>query len=246
MKRFWFLPHTLLIRGALACVLSFSLPAQTNDPLAPSLEAARRTRDPVPLASIRTQLEQSLRQSPNNAAAQLQLARVGSYLADAAEARKDKKAAVAAIDKAIEAAQRSLQVDEKSADAHSLLADLYGRKISLGIAMFAGPHYGPKVDQENKRAMALDDKNPRVWASLGRQSLLTPKTFGGDVSKAIESFQKSLALDSAQDETWVWLAKAYQKQGDQAHAVEAIRHALQLNPDGPFAHEVAKSIEKCC
>src|SRR6267378_8695629 len=87
-----------------------------------------------------------------------------------------------------------IQLNDKSADAHSLLADLYGRKISLGSAMFAGPKFGPKVKEENAKALALDDKNPRVWASLGRQYLMTPKMFGGDVSKAIESFQKSVAF----------------------------------------------------
>jgi len=40
--------------------------------------------------------------------------------------------------------------------------------------------------------------------------------FGGDVPKAIESFQKSLAFDTSPDETWVWLAKAFQKQGIRA------------------------------
>jgi hypothetical protein len=44
--------------------------------------------------------------------------------------------------------------------------------------MFAGPKFGPKVKEENAKAMALDDKNPRVWASLGRQYLMTPKMFG--------------------------------------------------------------------
>src|SRR5712692_8913654 len=89
--------------------------------------------------------------------------------------RKDKQAAAAAVDKAIEAVQRSIQLNDKSADAHSLLADLYGRKITLGNAMFAGPKLGPKVKEENAKAMALEEKNPRVWASLGRQYLMAPK-----------------------------------------------------------------------
>jgi hypothetical protein len=90
--------------------------------------------------------------------------------------RKDKKAAATAIDKAIEAAQRSVQLNDKSADAHSLLADLYGRKIGLSGGMFAGPRFGPKANEENKRAMALDEKNPRVWASTGRKYLMSPQS----------------------------------------------------------------------
>jgi len=234
----------LIVAGALA--LFFApwqglLRAQANDPLATALEAARRTRDESKLQSLRTQLEQRLNQNAHDAQTPYQLAQVQAYLADVYEARKDKKSAGTAVDKAIEAAQRSLQLNEKSADAHSLLADLYGRKISLGTAMFAGPKYGPKIDQENQRAMALDDKCPRVWASSGRKFLMAPKMFGGDVPKAIESFQKSLSLDPSQDETWVWLAKAYQKQGDKPKARDAIQRALRLNPDNQFAKNTSSS-----
>jgi Tfp pilus assembly protein PilF len=66
--------------------------------------------------------------------------------------------------------------------------------------------------------------------------------FGGDVPKAIESFQKSLAIDSLQDETWVWLAKAFQKQGDRAKARDAVQHAVALNPDSPWVKNAANSL----
>jgi tetratricopeptide (TPR) repeat protein len=240
-------PCALLMAGAFALFLVSwpgLLRAHTEDSLASSLEAARRTRNESQLQSLKTQLEQRVNQNQDDAQTPYQLALVQVYLVDVYEARKDKKSAGTAVDKAIEAAQRSLQLNEKSADTHSLLADLYGRKISLGNGMFAGPKYGPKVDEENQRAMALDDKNPRVWASSGRKSLMAPKMFGGDVPKAIESFQKSLALDPSQDETWVWLAKAYQKQGDKTKARDAIQHALQLNPDNQFAKSTSSSLKE--
>ena len=218
--------------------------AQADDPLAAPLESARRKRDPIQLESLRTQLQQRLSQNPNDAVGQYELATVESFLADVAEMRKDKKAAATAVDNAIEAVQRSIQLNEKSADSHSLLADLYGRKIGLGGGMFLGPRFGPKIGEENKRAMALDDKNPRVWASAGRQYLMAPKTFGGDVSKAIDSFKKSLALDPNQDETWVWLAKAYERQSDKANARDAIQHALQLNPESQRAQEISRSLDE--
>jgi cytochrome c-type biogenesis protein CcmH/NrfG len=244
-KRGW--QSSLIVAILAIALLSFgtlrSL-AQTDDPLGAGLEAARRNRDSQQLESLKNQLQQRIAQNPHDALSQYDLARVESYLADAAEIRKDKKAAAAAVDKAIEAAQRSIQLNDKSADVHSLLADLYGRKISLGMTMFAGPRFGPKVGDENKRAMALDDKNPRVWASLGRQYLMAPKAFGGDIPKAIDSLQKSLGLDAAQDETWVWLAKAYDKQGDKAKAQDALQHALQLNAQSPMAQEELKSLGK--
>ncbi len=215
-----------------------------RDPLDAALESARKSHDETHLESLKTRLEHKIAQNAEDAGSYLALARVHEYLLDVCEMRKDKKAAAAAVDKAIEAVQRSIQLNEKSADAHSLLADLYGRKISLGNAMCAGPKFGPKVKEENAKAMALDDKNPRVWASQGRQYLMTPKMFGGDVAKALESFQKSLAIDAMQDEAWVWLAKAFQKQGNKAKALEAIQRSLQLNSESPFAKATASELQR--
>jgi Tfp pilus assembly protein PilF len=73
---------------------------------------------------------------------------------------------------------------------------------------------------------------------------MAPKAFGGDVPKAIDSLAKSLVLDASQDETWVWLAKAYDKQGDKAKALDTVQHALQLNPESPMAQEALKSLGK--
>jgi tetratricopeptide (TPR) repeat protein len=215
-----------------------------DDPLDAAIEAARKTHDEKQLQSVRTQLTQKVAENPNDAVSYYNLARVQRYLLDVYEMRKDKKAAQAEVDKATESAQRSIALNDKSADAHSLLADLYGRKISLGNGMFAGPKFGPKVKEENAKAMALDDKNPRVWASLGRQYLMAPKSFGGDFAKAVESFQKSLAIDSSQDETWVWLARAFTKQGDKSKAREAIQRALELNPGSPFVKAAASEIQQ--
>jgi cytochrome c-type biogenesis protein CcmH/NrfG len=216
--------------------------AAADDSLGTAMEAARKTRDEKQLQSVKAQLEQKIAQNPSDAGVYLDLARVQGYFVDVYELRKDKKAAAESLEKAIEVVQRSIQLNDKSADSHSLLADLYGRKISLGNAMFAGPKFGPKVKEENAKAMALDDKNPRVWASQGRQYLMTPKMFGGDVAKAIEGLEKSVGLDPRQDEIYVWLARAYKKQGDKAKAQEAIQHALTLNPDSPWIKNAANSL----
>src|SRR5580693_2838400 len=226
---------------ALSSGASFPLGA-TDDSFAPAIEAARKTRDEPQLQSLTTRLEESITRNAADAVTYFGLALVRSYLMDVYEMRKDKKAAAVAVDKAIEAVQHSIQLNDKSAGAHSLLADLYGRKIPLGNAMLAGPKFGPKVKEENTKAMALDDKSPHVWASLGRQYLLAPKMFGGDATKAIESFQKSLAIDPSQDETWVWLARAYEKQGDKTKSQGAIQHALALNPDSPWVKDAANSL----
>ena len=236
----------------LLCIVSTSVffPAHTPacaqsspHPTLAALDSARRTRDESQLNLLKTQLNQRIAEYPKDAQATYYLALVKAYLVDPVEFRKDKKSASAQLDDAISTVQHAIELDEHSSDAHSLLADLLGRKIGYG-GMFAGPKLGPKVKEENKRALALDDRNPRAWASLGRQYLMAPAMFGGDVSKAIESFQKSLALDPQQDETWVWLAQAFKKKGDKPKAHDALDKALQLNPQSPLARNVAASLSQ--
>ena len=168
-----------------------------------------------------------------------ELARVESYRSSAYSMHDDKKKAEHALDGAIATVQQSLKLNYKSSDAHSLLADLYGRKIGFGVGMFAGPKYGPKVKSENQRAQELDANNPRVYASLGRQYLMAPHMFGGDLDKAVESLRKSTQLDRNSDETYVWLAIALRKEGDTAGAEQALQEALKLNPRSAFAKSIA-------
>jgi tetratricopeptide (TPR) repeat protein len=134
--------------------------------------------------------------------------------------------------------QHAVSLNDKSAEFHSLLSDLYGRKIGFG-GMFAGMRYGPKADAESKKALALDSSNPRAYACLGRKYLFAPKMFGGDVNKAIGSFLKATQLDPAFDENFVWLALAYRKKGDKQNADKALQEALRLNPRSEFARHTA-------
>ena len=211
---------------------------EKNDELASRVETARATRDEAQLGVLKSELDQRAGQNACDARCYYELARVDFYLADAADLKKDKKQGQAATERAIEAAQHALQLDDKSADAHALLAELYAHRIGYG-GMFAGPKFGPKVKDEVAKAMALGDKNPRVWQSDGIKLLMAPKMFGGDLPKAIESLKKSLELDGTQAETWCWLARAYKKQGDAAKTNESMQKALQLEPQNPMVKAAA-------
>lgn len=219
-------------------VLSIGMTAQANDPDLTTglglLEEGRTTLGDMSLTVAREHFLKLTLKTPGNATHWYELARVDLYRCNAADAHGDKKTAMAAMDSAIDEAQHALKLNDASADAHSLLADLYGRRIGLGGFM-VGAHFGPKVASENKRAMELDANNPHVFASLGRQFLEAPKMFGGDVDKAIANFQKSVVLDPKSDETYVWLAIAERKKGDAAAANKALDDALQLNPRSVFA-----------
>ena len=202
------------------------------------LEEGRTTLDVKTLTEARDQFARLTQKDKSNAAYFYQVARSDSYLAEAYAAHRDSKNAERVLDDAITAVQQAIALNDKSADSHALLADLYGRKISFG-GFFAGPRYGPKIDAENKKAVALDANSPRVQASLGRQYLLAPKMFGGNVDLAIEHFLKATQLDPKSDENFVWLAIAYRKKGDAASADKALQDALRLNPRSEFAKHTA-------
>ena len=204
------------------------------------LEEGRTILEEQPLSGARAALTRLAHQHPENALYFYQLARANRYRVEAYAAHGDKKDAERALDEAIANVQQALELNEKSADAHSLLADLYGRKISFGLGMFAGPKYGPKVDAENRRAFELDPNNSVAFASRGRQYLESPKMFGGDVDKAIADFRKATQLDPKSDETFVWLGLALRKKGDNAGADQAVSEALRLNPRNTFAKQTAK------
>ena len=232
--------NAVLLAALLLCSL---LPVQAQEAAPDSamqlLNQGRTTQDQGTLSAAREDFRKLIEDHPNQDLYWYLLARTDAYRCQAYRAQGDKKNAEHALDEAIRNAQEALTINDNSADAHSLLADLYGEKIGFGMAMFAGPRYGPKVQQENRRALALDASNPRVYASLDRQYLEVPKMYDGDVDKDIVSFRKSTQLDPKSDEAFVWLAIALRKKGDQAGAQQALQEALKLNPQSAFAQQTA-------
>ncbi len=219
-------------------VVSVLTLAQTSDPALEKglalLEEARTTLDNKALSAAANYFVQLTQKDGNNATYFYYLARVDTYRTDFYENHRDKKNAEHALEDGISAVQHAISLNDKSAEFHSLLADLYGRKIGFG-GMFAGMHYGPKADAESKKALALDPNNPRAYACLGRKYLFAPKMFGGDIDKSVESFLKATQLDPKSDENFVWLAMAYRKKGDNQDATRALQEALRLNPRSEFA-----------
>lgn len=232
----------LIVLCALLLTITTEVWPQTDPALDQGLrllEEGRTTLNDGTLTQARDYFAKLTQQHADNAVYFYELARVDQYRYQAYLQHGDKKNAERALDGAIADVQQSINLNDSSADAHSLLADLYGQKIGMGVAMFAGPKFGPKVKAENERAMTLDAKNARVYASLGRQYYMAPKMFGGDNDKAIESFRKSTELDPKSDETYVWLAMALRKKGDAAGADQALQTALKLNPQSVFAQKTA-------
>ncbi len=224
-----------LFAFALLCALAA---AQTNEDLAErQLDGARSALDEPSLLALRHVFEGCLRLDARSSRCACDLARTSAYLYQAADFRKDRKAAGHWLDLAIADTQRALALDERRADAHALLADLYGGKIGSG-GMLAALRYGPRSEAETRRALALDPNDALAYAVLGRRYLYSPRIFGGDIDKAIESFRKSTQLDPRTADGFVWLAIAYRKKGDAPQAEASLAEALRLNRRSALARRV--------
>jgi tetratricopeptide (TPR) repeat protein len=204
------------------------------------LEEGRLTLDASALNGAKNSLAECVHQDPHNAQCELELARAEFYLVKVEDIAKHSDASKRWLDTAIGDAQKAIAINDHLAEAHALLADLYGAKITGALS---GMHFGPKANAEAARAFQLDANNAFAYAVQGRKYFFTPSAFGGDIDKAIESFKRAVAIDPHSDEDFVWLAKAYKKKGDSTAANNSLAEALRLNGRSVFAHRVQSGQE---
>jgi tetratricopeptide (TPR) repeat protein len=199
------------------------------------LNQGRATLDLDTLNQARQVLEPYTNITPLDPAYGYQLVQTDYYLSIAYELNHQRSPGEKALESALRLALKLESQNQDNADIHSLLADIYSRKIVAYGDMFTGMDCGPKVETENKKALALNPNNALVQASLGRQYLLAPSAFGGDARKAEVYFQKSLKLNPKSDETYVWLARTYRKLKNPEKFESALQKALKLNPHNRLA-----------
>jgi tetratricopeptide (TPR) repeat protein len=153
----------------------------------------------------------------------------------------DEDTALKHLDASIDHLESAVEADDEFAEAHALLASVYGQK--LGIKPQLGMVLGPKTSKTMKRAKRLAPDNPRVVMMQATSNLFTPKTWGGDPKKAIEGFQRAATLfesytpegplqpDWGHSEAYAWLGIAYMKQDRYDEAKTALAKALEVDPD---------------
>jgi tetratricopeptide (TPR) repeat protein len=205
------------------------------------LEDGRTNLDVDTLLTARRAFEECIRKDAKNARCYYDMARTDSYIADIRERQIEKSAALQTIDSAIDNLRRSIDLDAGFADSHALLAELYGRRIGYG-GVFTAIRIGPKAQAETERALELDPNDPRIYIVIGRRQLYSPRMFGGDIDKAIESFRKATTVDPHCDEGFVWLAIANSKKGNSKAAKAAVDEALRLNSRNVIALEIRSAM----
>lgn len=132
-------------------------------------------------------------------------------------------------------AERALALADTEAQkalAHRIYAELYANSIT---GMVAGLRNGPKARSHMNEALARTPEDTECQRAIAIMYLNNPPFNGGDVGKAITTFDNCHQLVPDNDVYAVLLAMAYQKDKNWAKALESAESALRINPANPNA-----------
>ncbi len=155
-------------------------------------------------------------------------------------------AAAAALDAAVAALTRAVQLNPDHAESHALLGTLYGIKISRNLLSVVW--LGPRVEREQTLALAAGADNPRVQYLLGtsqfysamrtasrRKALATllaaEKLFDAETKMP----QKLLEPRWGRDSCLTFIGLCYEKLGQRDEAENYFCKALALHSEDGLA-----------
>lgn len=154
--------------------------------------------------------------------------------------QKDDDSALDYLEEGVKHLERSIDLNPKFSDSHSLLASLFGFKI--GFHWYLGMTLGPKSGSYFEKALQMDSLNPRTYLLLGISKYNTPKMFGGGMDKAETNLIKAIQLygrisptDSllptwGHEEAYAWLGKVYMEKKEYEKAQIQFEKALEIKP----------------
>ncbi|HUF86557.1 MAG TPA: FlgO family outer membrane protein [Thermohalobaculum sp.] len=124
--------------------------------------------------------------------------------------------------------ERAVRLDPGLAPAYARLAYVH---IQLG---FYGPYAERSARLEDaidlsRKALALDDRDPAAWVSLGRALALE----GGAGERGLDELRTAVALDPSFAQAHFALAQAYCRLDQADEALAAVNEALRLSPHDP-------------
>jgi tetratricopeptide (TPR) repeat protein len=201
----------------------------------PDLEKARDTQDRGVLERLASQFAAAAAKQPGDVDAQYRLALTESYLAEVAIEKGDKNQARSAAETGIQAGQRAVALKPDVAEYHRILGTLCGQVIPANV--LAGLKWGRCAQDEVAKAIQLDPKDAAAYVSRGVGNYYLPGALGGGVDKAIQDFQKAIALDPRSADALLWLGIALRKAGRNADAHNALETAVKLNPARVWAKQ---------
>jgi tetratricopeptide (TPR) repeat protein len=211
----------------------------------PEVIAARKARDKASIDDLKKAIEKAQKEveETNSFEAYLRLALFQVWMCEAAESHDNKTLFKQAAEAGIAAAEKAVELNPQSSDAHHLLGDLLSQLIPNVFG--GGMRYGKRAEEEMDKAIELDPKNVNALVSRAINYYYTPDTFGGDKQKAFEMLKKAVEIDPAADSPHIWLAMFYLDAGKKDIALREINLARKSNPERSFTNYVYQQIVAC-
>lgn len=164
----------------------------------------------------------------------------------------NRQASAKALENAIAALQRVIQLDPAHGESRALLSTVYGLSIAANPAR--GLWLGKRVMDQDKLARKLNPYNPRVLYLAGMNRYYGPSLLGGkdEGLKLLLAAEKLFEAEAGKPQgpvepRWgrstclVYIGKTYDALGKPAEAEQYFRKARDLNPQDKLAKsELAK------
>ena len=153
----------------------------------------------------------------------------------------DKKQASLHLKSAVEHLRETLRLDPRSAEAHALLPNAYGRQIALNPVKWI--LLGRRTGRALEKAREIAPDNPRVVLCAALSDFNTPPVLGGSKERGMQGFRRATELfarempaDPIQPEwghsqAYAWLGIAHADRGEKEPARAAFEMALEINPE---------------
>src|SRR5204862_1557376 len=145
----------------------------------------------------------------NDAEAQYRSALAHGYLAEVLNELHDRKAARAAAEQGMKAAERAVAMKPDNAEYYRVLGTLYGQGIT---DIMSGLSYGPKAKDAINKAVEKAPKSSAMYLARGVGNYYLPTQLGGGAKGAIPDFQKAIDLDPKNAEAYLWLGISLRKE----------------------------------
>ena len=145
----------------------------------------------------------------------------------------------ALLEEAVELLGEELADNDANAEAHALLASVYG--LQIGRSPLKGAFLGMRAARASARAMDLEPQNPRVLLLAGIGKLHTPRMFGGGEDRAEALLNRAVAAFRTEPserpwprwgriDAYAWLGQVAARRGDPDAARRYYRQALEIEP----------------
>jgi tetratricopeptide (TPR) repeat protein len=174
----------LLVCGCLTLVLSGASPVKAED--SPAVATARKARDQADIQPLRKEIEQAHReaQQHDTARAYERLAQFELWLCEAAHGHNADKLIKQAAEGGLIAAEKAIELNPNSSEAHRIEGDALGELIPHVFA--GGVRYGRRATADLDKAIELDRSNTNAYIGRAIAYFFTPSAFGGSHDKAME------------------------------------------------------------